>query len=66
MITSDNAIPPDPDLIMESEDTDDLKRRAEALALEFYGLLEFVWFEGSVQDYMELTVDDQCRFVVRP
>jgi hypothetical protein len=67
LITPDNAIPSEPEFIMESENRDVLKRKAEALAKESYSVLEFVWvFEGDDQGYTELTIDDQCRFVVRP
>lgn len=66
LITPDSVIPPEPEFIMESEDRDVLKRKAEALARE-YGVLEFVWvFEGNDQGYTELTLDDQCRLIIRP
>ena len=66
LITPDNAIPSEPEFIMESENRDALKRKAEALTRESCGVLEFAWvFEGNDQGYTELTIYDQCRFVIR-
>lgn len=66
LITNENVIPTEPELIMESENRDALKRKAEALAEEYYGLLEFLWVFGeNDQVDLELTIDDQCKFVVR-
>lgn len=66
LITPDNAIPSEPEFIMESEDRDALKREAEALAREAYGLLDFCWvFEGNNQGRTELTMSHRCKFVVR-
>ena len=65
LITPANAITSPPELIMESEDRQILKRQAEGLASASYGLLEFLWvFEGNDQGYTELTIDGKCRFVV--
>jgi hypothetical protein len=67
LITPENSIPSEPEFILESENRDVLKRKAEALAGESYGVLEFAWvFQGNDQGYTELTVDDRCRFVVMP
>jgi hypothetical protein len=56
-----------PEFIMEADDRDVLKRKAEALASASYGVSEFMWiFEGKDQGYTELTIDGQCKYVVRP
>jgi hypothetical protein len=66
LITTENAIPSEPEFIMESENRDALKRKAEAFAEEYYGVLEFLWVFGeNDQVDMELTIYDQCKFVVR-
>lgn len=67
LITPTDTIPPEPELIMESEDREVLKRKAEGFARASYGLLEFLWvFDGNDQGYTELTINGKCRFVVRP
>jgi len=66
-ITPNDVMPPPPEFIMESTDREKLKRKAEALAREEYELLEFMWgFEGNDTGYTELTVENQCRFVIKP
>jgi hypothetical protein len=66
IITPIDVVPPDPDFIMESEDIEELRRRAESIAKEQYHLSDLVWVFGEKeQNYMELTVEDECRLVIR-
>jgi len=65
-ITSKNVIPPKPEFIMESENREELKRKAGTLARK-HGLLEYMWvFEGNDRGYTELVVENKYRFVIRP
>ena len=67
LITPEGAMSSEPELIMEADGRDVLKRKAEALARDSYGVSEFMWvFEGNDERYTELTIDGQCRYVVRP
>jgi hypothetical protein len=60
-------IPSEPHLITDAGDRDALKREAEALAKRDYGMVEFAWtFTDADRGYTELTVDGECRYVVRP
>lgn len=66
LITPENIIPPNPELIMESRNREELKRKAETLARE-HGLLEYMWaFEGNDSGYTELVIEDKFKFVIRP
>jgi hypothetical protein len=66
IITPENAIPPQPEFIMESQDRDELKHKAKSFAARDYGLKELVWdFEGDDKGYTQLVVNNQCRFVIR-
>ncbi|MDQ5985883.1 MAG: hypothetical protein CSYNP_01600 [Syntrophus sp. SKADARSKE-3] len=68
-ITPEDEIPSESKFIMEAADRDVLKRKAEALAKDSYGISEFMWVFGDNEkqyQYTELTIDGQCRFVVRP
>jgi hypothetical protein len=67
LTTPEDAIPSEPEFIMEADDQDILKRKAEALARASYGMSEFMWsFGDDEKGYTELTIDGQCRFVVEP
>jgi len=67
LITADDVMPPSPEFIMESTDRDKLKRKAETLARDQYGLLQFMWvYEGNDTGYTDLIVENRCRFVIRP
>ena len=66
LITPENVIPPNSELIMESGNREELKRKAETLAQE-HGLLEYMWsFEGNDRGYTELLVKNKYRFVIKP
>lgn len=66
LITPIDEFPSDPVLIMESEDIDELKRKAELLARELYNFSDYLWVFGeNKKDYMELTIEDQYRFVIK-
>ena len=66
LITPENVMTPKPELIMESGNREELKRKAETIARE-YGLLEYMWvFEGNDREYTELVVETKYRFVIRP
>jgi choline kinase len=67
LITPEDEIPAEPDFIIEAADRNILKRKAEALATADYGVSEFIWvFGDNEKQYSELTIDGQCRFVVKP
>ena len=67
IITPEDVIPPEPELIMESPKRDELKQKATLLAVRDCGLNNFVWeFEDNDKGYTQLVVGNQCRFVIRP
>lgn len=67
IITDDDTVPPEPELIGEGESVDDLKDIAtkEAGSLKA-GLEESMWmfYDNSVS-YHELTIENTVRFVIR-
>jgi hypothetical protein len=66
-ITVHDVVPPSPELVLESDDREQLKRKAESLAREIAPDEDLAWvYEGNDRGYAELRVQDQYRFVVRP
>jgi hypothetical protein len=65
LLTPDDVVPPKAEFIMESENRDELKRKAERLA----GISnDLMWvFKGKEEDsdYAYLVVDEKYRFVIR-
>jgi len=67
LITPEDAIPTEPEFIMEAADRNILKSKAEALATADYDVSDFMWvFGDNEHQYTDLTIDDKCRFVIKP
>jgi hypothetical protein len=66
LLTAPDAVSQDPELIMESENRDTLKRKVESLIPAAIGLgWVFMGRQEKDSDYEELTINEECRFVIR-